>query len=120
MKKLISYSVFCTSILFSTSFCKFNWVGLNLSTNDVTNCVNFQLTRGGNCISDFEKLKPVLDKFIELRYTIDRLPEVLGVPNQTIEGSTLIYNLNANTVGCKAILKVKNNELISYSVEGCN
>lgn len=119
MKKIFPYFVFCALIFFSTSFCKFNWVGLNLATSDITNCVNFQLTRGGNCIADFDKLKPVLNKFISLRYTVDRLPEVLGNPNEVINGNTYVYNLNSNVTGCKALLQISNNELVSYTVDGC-
>ncbi len=117
MKKLTTYSFLCATILFSTSFCKFNWVGLNLSNNDITNCINFQLTRGGNCIGDFNKLTGILDRFIAEKYSVDRLAEVLGNPNESIGKSALVYNLTDNKAGIKATLVVNNSELVSYSVK---
>jgi hypothetical protein len=43
---------------------KSNWASLGLNNDEIQKCINFQLTRGGTSLDEFEKIKPILNRFI--------------------------------------------------------
>jgi len=68
-------------IISSLSANKSNWSGMDLTQDEMNNCIHFQLSRGSNCIGEFKKLEPFLNRFIERRFNSDYLVNILGKPN---------------------------------------
>ena len=113
------FFVYCFTLLcfiFCFSGTKGNWSGLDLNTSEIKVGINFQLSRGSTCISEFNALSSILNKFITNKHDATRLVEVLGTPD-TIENSKNIYFLSSNTHNLKAVLEIKNNTLVAYHLE---
>jgi hypothetical protein len=79
--------------------------------------VKFQLSRGGNCKGECEKLIPTLDRFIQNVYPAENLIHILGEPNSKVDNnqsSTFIYNLAASNSNVILTLNIQGDKLASY------
>jgi hypothetical protein len=77
--------------------------------------VKFQLSRGGNCKGEFEKLTPVLDRFIKNSYTSQKLTKILGEPNSlstSNNSKNYTYYLSTSTNNCLLVLTIEDDKLI--------
>ena len=107
-------------VLTNVSTNKSNWTGMDLSANEIDNSVHFQLSRGGTSKAEFQKLQPILNRFIKKHYAASHIKHILGEPNHTKILSPLqtnyYYNLSANAKKDNVEIVIKNQELVSYSI----
>ena len=98
-----------------------SWSGINLTPDEMENSVKFQLSRGGNCKGECEKLIPTLERFIKNTYPAESIVHILGEPNSKIENNlstTLIYNLAASNTNTILELSIKGDKLENYNFVG--
>lgn len=120
LKKIFTVLTLATITLTNISANKSNWVGMELSSDEINNCIHFQVLRGGTCISEFEKLKPVLDRFIAKKIDAAYLKNILGKPNNTIVAKNQArfqYYLTSNLNIYQVNLTTRDNNLVSYKIE---
>jgi len=63
-KKMYSLLLLFIIVMSNISANKSNWASLGLNNDEIQKCINFQLTRGGTSLDEFEKIKPILNRFI--------------------------------------------------------
>jgi hypothetical protein len=122
-KKILILCSSISLILSSISANKSNWSGMDLSQDEITNSINFQTARGGNCVGEFTKVQPILNAFINKKIDAAYLENILGKPNEVIKDKTSIeyrYNLSDQPKGCTLRIISSNTEIISYQLESCN
>ncbi len=110
------FFIFCllaTILLTNISGSSSSWSGINLTPDEMENSVKFQLSRGGNCKGECEKLLPTLDRFIKNEYPAESLVNILGEPNSQIE-NTFIYQLAASNTKIVLTLNIRGDKLESY------
>lgn len=123
LKALQIICILCVIGFTNLSTNKSNWSSVNLTSDEMENSVKFQQSRGGNCKGEFEKLVPVLERFIKNAYAAEKIPNILGTPNQINKentSSTYIYNLSTSTNNCLLVLTIKDDVLAQYTTEKCN
>jgi len=110
-------------ILFSNlSGSSSNWSGMSLTPDEMENSVKFQLSRGGNCKGEFEKLTIILDRFISNGYPSSDLINILGNPNseeKSINTTVHIYNLTPISSDCNVRFEIKDDKLTNYTFLSC-
>ena len=108
-----------TLILVNISANKSNWAGMNLAPDEVSNCVRFQLARGGTSLSEFKSISSILNRFITKKYNLLYLKNILGEPNEIkTENATskLYYYLSANPNDYKLEIVIEKDVLSSYKL----
>ncbi len=96
---------------------------MNLTADEISNSIHFQLARGGNCKGEFEKLQPILDRFIEKQLNASYLNNILGKFNSssiTTAETEYNYYLTEKLDGCSVSFIVRNESLVSYSFKDCS
>ncbi|MFY7964226.1 MAG: hypothetical protein ACOVO1_04970 [Chitinophagaceae bacterium] len=101
---------------------KSNWSSINLTPDEMEHSVKFQLARGGNCKGEFEKLIPVLERFIKKSYDAEKITNILGTANtikQENKSTKLIYNLSTSSNTCLLVLTVQDDVLVDFTTLSC-
>jgi hypothetical protein len=120
-KTLITFCLLITILFTNISGSSSSWSGINLTQDEMENSVKFQLSRGGNCKGECEKLIPTLDRFIKNTYSAESLVHILGEPNSKTENrlsTNYIYNLAASNTTTLLTLIIKGDKLESYTLTG--
>ena len=121
-KKILVFPVVITVIIFSISANKSNWSGMDLTADEINHSIHFQLARGGNCIGEFQKLAPVLDRFKQKKIDATYLSNILGEPNNKIirkSGIEYNYYLTTEEGRCRVNFVIENANLVSYNFGNC-
>jgi hypothetical protein len=126
MKSIIQklYLLLLLSIIITCNISanKSNWASLDLNHNEIRQSIDFQLTRGGTCFAEFEKLIPILDRFIQKKYNPNNLENILGVPNQIITSNLqteMFYYLTSNMQKCELKIVVDKTKVLNYIITNC-
>ena len=82
-KKILLMQLIIIVIISSLSTNKSNWTGMNLTSDEMNSSIHFQLARGGNCMGEFKKMQPTLDRFIEKKLDASYLNNILGKFNSS-------------------------------------
>ena len=120
LKKIFIVPLVTTLIITSISANRSSWSGMDLTSDEISNSVHFQLQRGSNSLSEFKKIQPILDRFISLKYSSAYLFNILGKPNDVVANSSqtyYYYYLTESFNGSRVKLTIQDGNLLSYEVE---
>jgi NAD-dependent DNA ligase len=96
---------------------------MNLSPDEISISEHFQKQRGGNCLSEFKKLEPVLERFISQKIDAAYIFNYLGKPNKiktNNKETQYQYYLTEKLDGSSVSLICNNYHFISYKLENSN
>ncbi len=120
-KPLFTFCLLAIILFANISGSSSSWSGINLTPDEMEYSVKFQLSRGGNCKGECEKIMPTLDRFIKNEYPAKSLVNILGEPNSQIKNNlsvTFVYNLAASNTNTLLTLNIKGGKLESYTIVG--
>jgi len=123
LKKLIAPIILFSIILINVSTNKSNWSSISLSPTEMQNSINFQLARGGTSKGEFEKIIPILNRFIANAYSAKNLYHILGEPDNIYNKASqtsYVYHLSASLNNCNLQLQIQNDALVSFTVSNCS
>ena len=122
LKSIFSTICIVSVLLFNISANVSIWPNVKgLSMDDKQNSIAFRNFRGSSCINEFTALKPALETAKLNGYTSEDIIGLLGEPNfVNADGTVFEYNLLPGTVGCKGVINMQNDKVISYNIDGCN
>ncbi len=120
LKKIFIVPLVTTLIITSISANRSSWSGMDLSSDEISNSVHFQLQRGSNSLSEFKKIQPILDRFVSVKYSSAYLFNILGKPNDVVVNNSqtqYYYYLTESFKGSRVRLTIQDGNLVSYQME---
>ncbi len=94
-----------------------NVKGLNIESKQ--NSIAFRNLRGGNCINEFNALKPVVTEVGMNNYLVEDIIGIFGNPDNISNDNTrFTYDLFPNG-NCKGVIDFNNGRVVSCSVKEC-